>query len=90
MLRSLIERLWSDGTGRRGYRGDCDVKSLVLSVDSARHADKSFDELFEEVRTQRNVVHEMTATLNAIKPARAPGSGKSPEMRVEFRQVDLG
>ena len=73
-----------------GYRGDWDVKSLVLSVDSARHAGKSYEQLSEEVRTQRNVVHDMTATLTAVKPARKPGSAKPAEMRVEFRQVTLG
>jgi len=71
------------------YRGDWDTVSVVLSVDAARHGGKIFDQLLEEVRSQRNVVLEMTATLSAVKPARKPGSMKSPPMRVEFDYVQL-
>ncbi len=71
------------------YRGDWDTESVLLSVDAARHSGKGFDELLEEVRSQRNVVLEMTATLTAVKPARKPGSMKSPPMRVEFDFVQL-
>lgn len=71
------------------YRGDWDIASILLSVDAARHRGKSFDQLLEEVRSQRNVVLEMTATLTAVKPARKPGSMKSPPMRVEFDFVEL-
>ena len=70
-----------------GYRGDWDTTSLVLNVDAARYGGKSFDELSEEVRSRRNVVLEMTATLVAVKPARKPGSRKPDPMRVEFRHV---
>lgn len=73
-----------------GYRGDWDTKSLVLSLDSVRHTGKSFDQLFEEVRTQRNVVHEMTATLIAVKPSRKAGSMKPDPMRVEFKHIAVG
>lgn len=73
-----------------GYRGDWDTESIVLTVDAARHAGKGFEQLSEEVRTQRNVVVEMIATLRAVKPARAPDSAKPQPMRVEFRLVDLG
>lgn len=53
-----------------GYRGDWDTESIVLTVDAARHAGKTFEQLHEEVRSQRNVVLEMIATLSAVKPAR--------------------
>ena len=71
-----------------GYRGDWEVDNIVLTVDAARHAGKSFDRIFEEVRSQRNVVLEMIATLKAVKPARARGlRDKSLSMRVEFKHV---
>jgi SAM-dependent methyltransferase len=72
-----------------GYSGDWDTESIVLTVDAARHAGKSFDQLFEEVRSQRNVVLEMIATLSAVKPARKPGSMKPQPMRLEFQHVKL-
>lgn len=70
-----------------GYRGDWDTVSIVLTVDAARHAGKSYEQLTEEIRSQRNVVREMIATLRAVKPARAPGSRKPDLMRVEIRPV---
>jgi ubiquinone/menaquinone biosynthesis C-methylase UbiE len=71
-----------------GYRGDWEVDNIVLTVDAARHAGKSFDQIFDEVRSQRNVVLEMIATLKAVKPARARGlRDKSLSMRVEFKHV---
>lgn len=70
-----------------GYRGDWETVSLVLTVDAARHAGKSYEHLFEEIRSQRNVVREMIATLRAVKPARVPGSEKPNLMRVEIKQV---
>lgn len=72
-----------------GYSGDWDTESIALTVDGARHAGKSFDQLLEEVRSQRNVVLEMIATLSAVKPARKPGSMKAQPMRLEFRHVNL-
>jgi SAM-dependent methyltransferase len=71
------------------YRGDWDTELVVLTVDGARHAGKSFDQLLEEVRSQRNVVLEMIATLRAVKPTRRPGSMKAPQMRLEFRHVKV-
>ncbi len=73
-----------------GYRGDWETESIVLTVDAVRHAGKTFEQLAEEVRTRRNVVLEMTATLKAVKPARKPGSAKTPPMRVEFSLVEPG
>jgi hypothetical protein len=62
---------------------------VVLSVDASRHRGKSFDQLLEEVRSQRNVVREMMATLVAVKPARKPGSTQPKPMRLEFQHLDL-
>ena len=72
-----------------GYRGDWDTDNIVLTVDAARHAGKTFDQLFEEVRYQRNVVLEMITTLKAVKPARPRGlRDKSHHMRVEFKHIE--
>lgn len=71
-----------------GYRGDWEVDNIVLTVDAARHAGKSFDQIFEEVRSQRNVVLEMIATLKAVKPLRPRGvRDKSSGMRIEFKHI---
>jgi ubiquinone/menaquinone biosynthesis C-methylase UbiE len=71
-----------------GYSGDWDVENIVLTVDAVRHAGKSFDQIFEEIRSQRNVVLEMIATLKAVKPARPRGvRGKSQDMRIEIKHV---
>jgi ubiquinone/menaquinone biosynthesis C-methylase UbiE len=71
-----------------GYRGDWDTDNIVLTVDAARHVGKTFDQLFEEVRYQRNVVLEMITTLKAVKPARPRGlRDKSHNMRVQFKHI---
>ena len=72
-----------------GYRGDWDTESIVLTVDAARHAGKTFEQIYQEVRSQRNVVIEMIATLTAVKPARMPGGEKPKQMRVEFQHVTV-
>ena len=72
-----------------GYRGDWETENIVLTVDAARHAGKTFDQVFEEVRSQRNVVLEMITTLRAVKPARARGvRDKSRNMRVEIKHIE--
>jgi SAM-dependent methyltransferase len=72
-----------------GYRGDWVTEIIVLNVDAARHTGKSFEQLYEEVRAQRNVVLEMIATLRAVKPLRAPGGAKPDAMRVEFQHISI-
>ncbi|MDB5812050.1 MAG: hypothetical protein JWN94_4172 [Betaproteobacteria bacterium] len=72
-----------------GYTGDWDVDNIVLTVDAVRHAGKSFEQLYEEVRSQRNVVLEMVTTLKAVKPVRPRGlRDKSHQMRVEFKHIE--
>lgn len=71
-----------------GYRGDWDTGSLQLTVDAVRQSGKDFEALLETVRTQRNVVLEMEATLHAVKPIRSPGSAASPQMKLAIRNVD--
>ena len=74
-----------------GYRGDWETDNIVLTVDAERHAGKTFDHLYEELRSQRNVVLEMITTLKAVKPVRARGlRDKSSNMRVEFKHIQAG
>ena len=56
-----------------GYRGDWKTESIELTIAAARYKGKSDEQLFEEIRSQRNVVLEMIAILRAVKPARTPG-----------------
>ena len=58
-----------------GRRDDWDTEGIVLTVDATRHAGKTFEQLHEEVRTQRNVVLEMIATLKPVKPVRSARLG---------------
>ncbi len=74
-----------------GYRGDWETDNIVLTVDAQRHAGKTFDHLYEELRSQRNVVLEMITTLKAVKPARPRGlRDKSRNIRVEFKHIQAG
>jgi len=70
-----------------GYRGDWEVDHLELTVDAERHAGKSNEQLFTEIRALRNVVVEMTATLKAVKPVRVPGSERARDFRVVIRRL---
>jgi len=70
-----------------GYRGDWDTRGIVLKVAAERHAGKSNEQLLEEIRSLRNVVMEMTATLHAVKPARMPGAGEPQPMRITIIRV---
>ena len=56
-----------------GYRGDWKTESIELTVAAEFYRDKSVEQLREEIRSQRNVVLEMIATLRSVKPARTPG-----------------
>lgn len=54
-----------------GYRGDWRATDVVLTVDAARWADQSPEALTYALYHERNAVRVMTATLEAVKPARA-------------------
>jgi ubiquinone/menaquinone biosynthesis C-methylase UbiE len=73
-----------------GYRGDWEVDHLDITVDAGRHAGKSNEQLFDEIRSHRNVVKEMTATLKAVKPIRVPGSVRAKDFRVVIMRVAAG
>ena len=61
-----------------GYRGDWEMRKLTLFVDPAEHAGMPQEEILERMRRMRNVVREMVAELEAIKPTRVPQAGYSP------------
>jgi SAM-dependent methyltransferase len=53
-----------------GYRGDWRVEKLELVLNDPTLKEASLDELARAVRTRRNLVTEMIATLRAVKPIR--------------------
>ena len=55
-----------------GYRGDWQPRRIVLYVDRAENAGLSAPDVLRRIRQLRNVVYEMVAELEAVKPARAP------------------
>lgn len=67
-----------------GFRGDWRVTELVLQVEASRWADKPAQEALAAVMTERNVVRAMTATLEAVKPAREPGAEQDPQPPLRF------
>lgn len=54
------------------------MRKLTLFVNPAEHAGKSQEEILERMRQMRNVVREMMAELEAIKPVRVPEKSYSP------------
>jgi len=55
-----------------GYRGDWQPRRVVLLVSRVGNAGLSVDAILQRVRDLRNVVVEMVAELEAVKPVRAP------------------
>ena len=65
-----------------GYRGDWKTEQIELIVPAARLANKTSEQLFEEVHSLRNIVQEMVVTLRAVKPARSAGGPDTDEFPV--------
>ena len=55
-----------------GYRGDWRVEKIELAVDRATHEGMAAAEILERVQSRRNIVREMIAELEAVKPIREP------------------
>ena len=53
-----------------GYRGDWNTDKIVLLVSEEKYQHQSFQQIYEDVMTKRNVVREMVVELTAIKPIR--------------------
>jgi len=61
--------------------------SVVLTVPAERYAGASSEQMLEDIRSQRNVVIEMIATLKAVKPIRAPGSQEAAPVHVTISRI---
>lgn len=55
-----------------GYRGDWDLEKLELILPDGPLREAPVAAIAQAVRSQRNVVLEMVATLRAVKPIRPP------------------
>ena len=64
-----------------GYRGDWELRKLTLFVDPAEHSGCSQEEILDRMRRMRNVVREMMAEMEAIKPLRVPKGSYSPQFQ---------
>jgi hypothetical protein len=53
-----------------GYRGDWEVRRIVLNVDTNKCDSNDGQAVLEEINTKRNMVKEMTVEMEAIKPRR--------------------
>lgn len=67
-----------------GYRGDWEPRRIVLIVDSQENAGAAPSEVLHRVRTLRNVVIEMVARLEAVKPIRPPERGLQRAPAIEL------
>jgi SAM-dependent methyltransferase len=69
-----------------GYRGDWQVEEIALTMRDRSLASASLEAIAAAVRTGRNVVSEMTATLRAVKPIREASKHlrRSPKVRYLF------
>jgi len=66
-----------------GYRGDWRVLSVELTIEKARWDGKP-DQLMTAIMTERNVVRAMSATLEAVKPARPAGTPDTHQPALNF------
>ena len=71
-----------------GYRGDWETRRIVLFVRRADHDGLALDAILRRVRERRNVVVEMVAELEAVKPARAPDRSlqRAPQLVVQWAE----
>jgi SAM-dependent methyltransferase len=67
-----------------GYRGDWQPRMIRLEVSRARFQGQSVEQIMHQVNSLRNVVLQMTAVLEAIKPIREP-----KRERIEYPELEL-
>lgn len=69
-----------------GYRGDWAPARVILYVGREACEGLSLDEILGKVRRERNVVVEMVAELEAVKPLRAPDRAlqRAPQIVVRW------
>jgi glycosyltransferase involved in cell wall biosynthesis/SAM-dependent methyltransferase len=68
-----------------GYRGDWEVETIELWINDASLQGEPTAVIAQAVRTRRNVVTEMVATLRAVKPVRPPLAELRSMVKVDFR-----
>ena len=71
-----------------GYRGDWQPRKVVLRCSRSRYEGKSAQEITHDVLSLRNVVLEMIAELEAIKPIREPKRELRQPPKLEFQLID--
>ncbi|TMH57691.1 MAG: methyltransferase domain-containing protein [Betaproteobacteria bacterium] len=69
-----------------GYRGDWQTRRIVLYVDRQENAGLAPEDVLRKVRKLRNIVSEMVAELEAVKPIRAPDQAlqRAPAIEIAF------
>jgi tetratricopeptide (TPR) repeat protein len=72
-----------------GYRGDWKPVKVILLVSRRRFADQPFEAILQEVHERRNVVPEMVAELEAIKPIRPARRELQTVPDVEIQLADV-
>jgi len=67
-----------------GYRGDWQVEKLELILNDPSLREAPLEAIAQAVRTRRNLVTELVATLRAVKPARQPRADLRQPPRVVY------
>lgn len=70
-----------------GYRGDWEPKAVTLLIPRAQNQGLSGEAILQRVRHMRNVVVEMVAVLEAVKPIRAADRALLSSTQVELQLV---
>jgi tetratricopeptide (TPR) repeat protein len=73
-----------------GYRGDWKPVKVILLVSRQRFANQPFEAILQEVHARRNVVLEMVAELEAVKPIRPAKKELQTAPAVEIQLADVG
>jgi SAM-dependent methyltransferase len=71
-----------------GYRGDWQPRRITLYVDRQENAGLAPVDVLRKVRKLRNIVSEMVAELEAVKPIRAPDQALQRSPAVEIAYAD--
>ena len=71
-----------------GYRGDWKTDKITLYVNEEKYLHYSFEQLYEELMSKRNVVSEMVVELTAIKPIREAKRELQTRPIIEFAMVN--
>jgi ubiquinone/menaquinone biosynthesis C-methylase UbiE len=70
-----------------GYRGDWNTEKVIIAVDKTLVGDRKPPEIYQMLRTYRNIGLEMVAILRAVKPIRDPKKELITIPNIEFSLV---